>query len=291
MLGAFADADRALTAAAAKMAPPRPPPVAKALNDTRPVTKFKRKGLKPEDLPQVPGAADDADRDFREHERVLAAAITAATRRGLVDPKMQAELASEGAMRSSFGVLQAASSLAADALEKKTLIDSAITTIASAIEEAKEMHMYIGVPEAQSQLDQLLIIQPARDELMAAMLQANVSMHTVSGMDAAIVRLGAAMDLNKELGMLAQMPKSTKIKDELLFVKNVYVELKAAILQGQIAMKNEEGEEAAITELDRAIEQADGINLHKAVKTATDVLHQLVHLNALHQQMQAAMTG
>jgi len=81
MLKLFADADRALTAAAAKVAPGRSAPVAKALNDTRPVTKFKRTGLKPEDLPDVPGAADDADRDFREHERVLAAAIATAQRR------------------------------------------------------------------------------------------------------------------------------------------------------------------------------------------------------------------
>jgi len=291
MLGAFADADRALTAAVATMAPARLPPVPKPLNDTRPVTKFKRKGLKPEDLPEVPGAADDADRDFREHERALDAAIMAAKRRGLVDPKMKAELALERAKQSSFEMLQAASAVAAESLEKKTQIDTAITTISSAIEEAKEMQMYIGLPEAEAQLAQLLIIQPARDELMAAMLQANVSLHTVSGMDAAIVRLGAAMDLNKELSMFAQIPKSVKLNEELLFVKNVYVELKAAIMQGQIAMKNEEGEEAAITELNRAIERADGINLHKAVKTATDVLHQLVHLNALHQQMQASMRG
>jgi len=153
------------------------------------------------------------------------------------------------------------------------------------------MNMYLVLPEAQSQLEQLLIIQPARDELVASMLQANVSMHTVSGLDAAIVRLQAAMDLNQQLEMFAQMTKAQKLEDDILFVKNVYVALKAAILQGQIAMKNEEGEEAAITELDRAIEAADGINLHKSVKLGTDVLHQLVHLNAQHQQMQAAMTG
>jgi len=289
MLKLFADADRALTAAAAKFAPLRSAPVAKALNDTRPVTKFKRTGLKPESLPDVPGAADDADRDYREHERVLAAAIAAAQRRGLVDSDKQAQLATEVAMRRAFGMLQMASAEAAEALEKKTKIDAAITTISAAIEEGKEMNMYIGLPEAQAQLDQLLIIQPARDELVAAMLQANVSMHTVSGLDAAIVRLQGAMDLNQQLEMVAQMPKAQKLKDDILFVKNVYVALKAAILQGQIAMKNEEGEEAAISELNRAIEAADGINLHKSVKLGTDVLHQLVHLNAQHQQAQAAM--
>merc|ERR1719183_3025777 len=119
MLKLFADADRALTAAAAKVAPPRSAPVAKVLNDTRPVTKFKRTGLKPEDLPDVPGAADDADRDFREHERVLSAAITAAKRRGLVDSDKQAQLNTEVAMRKSFGMLQAASAKAAVSLEKK----------------------------------------------------------------------------------------------------------------------------------------------------------------------------
>jgi len=291
MLKLFADADHALTVAASKMAPARPVPVAKPLNDTRPVTKFKRTGLKPESLPDVPGAADDEDRDFREHERVLAAAIAAAKRRGLVDSDKQAQLATEVGMRRAFAMLQKASAMAAASLDKKTNIDAAITTLSSAIEECKETNMYIGLPEAQKQLDQLLIIQPARDELVAAMLQANVSMHTVSGLDAAIVRLQAAMDLNRQLEMFAQMPKATKLKDDILFVKNVYVALKAAILQGQIAMKNEEGEEAAISELDGAIEAADGINLHKSVKLGTDVLHQLVHLNAQHQQMQAAMTG
>jgi len=291
MLKLFADADRALTAAAAKFAPARSAPVVKALNDTRPVTKFKRNGLKPENLPNVPGAADDADRDFREHERVLAAAIATARRRGLVDSDKQAQLATETAMRQAFGMLQKASAVSSESLEKKTNIDLAITSISAAIEECKEMNMYLGLPEAQAQLEQLLIIQPARDELVASMLQANVSMHTVSGLDAAIVRLQAAMDLNQQLEMFAQMTKAQKLKDDILFVKNVYVALKAAILQGQIAMKNEEGEEAAITELDRAIEAADGINLHKSVKLGTDVLHQLVHLNAQHQQMQAAMTG
>jgi len=291
MLKMFADADRSLTAAAAKVAPPRLAPVTKVLNDTRPVTKFKRSGLKPESLPEVPGAADDEDHDFREHERVLAAAIATAKRRGLVDSSKQAELATEVAMRQAYGMLQTASAVAARALEYKSNIDVAITAISAAIEEAKEMKVYMGLPEAQEQLDQLLIIQPARDELVASMLQANVSMHTVSGMDAAIVRLQSAMDLNEQLEMMAQMPRAQKLKDDILFVKNVYVALKAAILQGQIAMKNEEGEEAAITELDRAIESADGINMHKSVKLGTDVLHQLVHLNAQHQQMQAAMTG
>lgn len=188
-------------------------------------------------------------------------------------------------------MLQKSSAVAAKSLQYKTNIDAAITQVSAAIEEAKEMRVYMGLPEAQEQLDQLLIIQPARDELVASMLQANVSMHTVSGLDAAIVRLQAAMDLNQQLEMMAQMPNAQKLKDGILFVKNVYVALKAAILQGQIAMKNEEGEEAAITELDRAIEAADGINMHKSVKLGTDVLHQLVHLNAQHQQMQAAMTG
>jgi len=289
MLKLFADADRALTAAAAKFAPARSAPVAKVLNDTRPVTKFKRTGLKPESLPEVPGSADDADRDFREHERVLIAAIAAAQRRGLVDSDKQARLATEVGMRGAFGMLQKASAEAAEALEKKSKIDAAITSISAAIEEGKEMSMYIGLPEAQAQLDQLLIIQPARDELAASMLQANVSMHTVSGLDAAIVRLQAAVDLNQQLEMFAQLPKAQKLKDDILFVKNVYVALKAAILQGQIAMKNGEGEEAAISELNRAIEASDGINLHKSVKLGTDVLHSLIHLNAQHQQEQAAM--
>jgi len=54
-------------------------------------------------------------------------------------------------------------------------------------------------------------------------------------------------------------------------------------------MKAEEGEEAAIAELNTAIENADKIDLHKGLPIAVDLLHELMHMNAQHQQLHAAM--
>ena len=151
------------------------------------------------------------------------------------------------------------------------------------------MGLTLGVQGAKTLLDKLNIIQPARDELMAASLQANVSMHTVSGMDASIVRITEAIELNKKLELFAEIPKAERLMAALLKLKKAYVDVKAAVMQGQIALKQESGEEAAIVELNAAIEAADEVNLHKGLPVAVDLLNELIHMNAQHQQLQAAM--
>ena len=112
-------------------------------------------------------------------------------------------------------------------------------------------------------------IQPARDELKAAVLKANVSMHTVSGMDAGLVRLNAAIELNRKLELFAVIPAAERVRDELMLVKKTYVAVKAAIMQGQLALKAEEGEEAAIAELNTAIENAGRLEVYGLEKNVS----------------------
>jgi len=288
-LDVFKKADVNLKIALARMAPPRGPPEPRPLEDDVPNLVFNRSGLKVEDLPAVPNAADDGDTDFDEHIAALSEAIAAAKDDGLVDPEMKNQLETVRAQKRAHIQLLSAAAVGTEALETKAEIEYAITRLTASLEEAREMSMMIGVTKAQSLLDKLNIIQPARDELKASILQANVSMHTVSGMDAALVRLNAAIELNRKLELFAVIPKAERTRDELMLVKKTYVAVKAAIMQGQLALKAEEGEEAAIAELNTAIENADKIDLHKGLPVAVDLLHELMHMNAQHQQLQAAM--
>jgi len=286
---AFKKSDADLGVALRQTAPQRGRPQPRPLEDKEPNLTFNRTGLKVEDLPAVPNALNDGDNDFDEHIAALVDAISSAKKKGLVDPEMKSQLETVRAQKRSYLLIKAATSKGSDALENKRGIEDAITTLYSALEEASEMSMTLGVGKAQNLLAKLNIIQPARDELKAAILQANVSMHTVSGMDAGLVRLNAAIELNRKLELLAMIPAGERVRDELMLVKKTYVAVKAAIMQGQLALKAEEGEEAAIAELNNAIENADKIDLHKGLPIAVDLLHELMHMNAQHQQLQAAM--
>jgi hypothetical protein len=288
-LKTFKKSDKDLGVALRKQAPSRGRPQPRPLEDKEPNLIFNRTGLKVQDLPAVPNAVDDGDNDFDEHIAALVDAIASAKKKGLVDPEMKSQLETVRAQKRSYALIKVAVAKGGDALEKKRGIEDAITTLYSALEEASEMSMTLGVGKAQNLLAKLNIIQPARDELKAAILQANVSMHTVSGMDAGLVRLNAAIELNRKLELFAVIPSAERVRDELMLVKKTYVAVKAAIMQGQLALKAEEGEEAAIAELNTAIENADKIDLHKGLPIAVDLLHELMHMNAQHQQLQAAM--
>jgi len=288
-LKAFKQADKEMGLALRIPVPERGRPQPRPLEDKSPNLKFNRTGLKVEDLPVVPNSEDDGDNDFDEHIAALVDAISSAKAKGLVDPEMKSQLETVRAQKRAYKQIRAAFAVGTTALKAKTGIDEAITLLYSALVEAQEMSMAIGVGKAQSLLAKLNIIQPAREELKAAILQANVSMHTVSGMDAGLVRLNAAVELNRKLELYAMISPAERVRDELMLVKKTYVAVKAAIMQGQLALKAEEGEEAAIAELNNAVENADKIDLHKGLPIAVDLLHELVHMNAQHQQLQAAM--
>jgi len=285
----FAEADSKLVSSLAQRAPQPGAPKPAKLNDTVPVTIFNRTGYRVEDLPDVPNGADDGDSDFDEHIKAIALAINRGKRKGVVDPEMKAQLATEIGMRDAYRMLREATTTGTEALDNKTHIDVSIMQLTAALKEANEMGMSLGVRSGQTLLDKLNILQPARDELQAASLQANVSMHTVSGMDASLVRLSEAIDLNFKLELWGSLPKSRRLMAELMKLKKAFVDVKAAVMQGQIALKQESGEEAAISELNAAIEAADEVNLHKGLPVAVDLLNELIHMNAQHQQLQAAM--
>lgn len=285
----FSKADSKLVSALAERAPLPGPPKPAKLNDTVPVTIFNRSGYRVEDLPDVPNGADDGDSDFDEHIRAIGLAISRGKRKGVVDPEMKAQLAREIGMRNAYRMLRAATTFGSEALDNKTHLEISIMELSASLKEAKEMGMSLGVRAGQTLLDKLNILQPARDELQAANLQANVSMHTVSGMDASLVRLSEAIELNYKLELFGSLPKARRLMAELMKLKKAFVDVKAAVMQGQIALKQEAGEEAAIAELNTAIESADEVNLHKGLPVAVDLLNELIHMNAQHQQLQAAM--
>jgi len=269
--------------------PERPSPSPVDVDDKQPEMVFNRTGYRVEDLPTVAGGTDDGDSDFDEHIKALVSAISDAKHKGVIDPEMLAQLASMKNLKVAYSDLQAAGDLGAEALKNKEAIADAVVRLTAALEEARDHGLELGVSRAADLLAKLNVIQPARDEMKASILQANVSMRTVSGMDRALMRLNQAIDVNKQLGLFQEVPKAKKLVQDLLVVKKTFVELKAAVLQGEIALKTEQGEEAAIAELNAAIEAADEIDLHKGLPIAVDLLHELMHMNAEKQQVQAAM--
>jgi len=288
-LSTFVAASNAVEEAFAKELADRelvtPPPI----EDVEPSAVFNRTGLKVEDLPTVASGDDDGDSDFDEHIKALRVAIDRSKGRGLVDPDMQEKLEQMIALKAAYEQLEGALSDGDTALDEKEGIATAITGLTSALEEAHEMGLELDVPKASKLLDNLSVIQPARDEIQAAILQANVSVSAVSGMDAALLRLNKAIEVNKQLGLFAKIKEAEKLGAYLLEVKKCFVALRAATMQGEIALQTEQGEEAAITELNAAIEASDKIDLHKGMPIAVDLLHELMHMNAEKQQLQAAM--
>jgi len=286
----FVDAEEELMKALVKTAPAAPEPSPEPVVDKRREFTFKRHGLQPEDLPGVPKGEDDQDADFREHEEALETAIREAAAKGLVDPEMKKQLASVQAKDAAHKELQAAIKVGDIAVETKKKLDVAITDLSGRVAEANEADMSIDASKATSLLKKLKVIQPARDELVAAMLQARVATHTISGMDPAVMRLDDALKLNKQLDLYESVPRAEVLREKLNKIKMVFVRVRAAVTQGRIALETQQGEEAAIEELNAAIEEADKIDMHRDLPKAVDVLHELLHMNAEHQQTQAAMT-
>jgi len=289
-LQAFGKADDELAVALAeKVLEPLPPgPV--EVEDTEPESVFHRDGYRVENLPDEPNSGDDGDSDFKEHIRALEDGIAASKKNGVIDPQMQAALADMQAKSDAYEMLQDAVDTGEKALKSKRRLEHAITELTGATREAQEIGLTLGLSKAMDLLAQINIIQPAKDELQAAILQANVSMHTVSGLDRAAMRLEKAVEVNRKLELFGNLKKATQLRDQLLEVKEVYVRIRAACTQGEIALESRQGEEAAITELNESVEAADKIDLHKGMRQAVDILHDLMGLNAKKQQAQAAIS-
>lgn len=289
-LEAFAKADDELAVSLAEKAVEPLPPGPVEVEDTEPKTIFHKDGYRVEDLPDEPNSGDDGDSDFKEHIRALEEGIASSKKNGAIDPEMQAKLADMQAKSDAYEMLQDAVATGEKALKGKNHLEHAITELSGATQEAQEVGLALGLSKASELLAKLNVIQPAKDELQAAILQANVSMHTVSGLDRAAMRLDEAVEVNKQLELFANVHKATHLRDQLLEVKEIYVRVRAACTQGEIALEGRQGEEAAIAELNESIEAADKIDLHKGMRQAVDILHKLMGLNAKKQQAQAAIS-
>jgi len=288
-LQAFEHAEQEFSAALAEPLPDMNYPVPVNLDDPAPEHPFERDGLKPVSLGPVPLGEDDGDANFEEHINALEDGIAHAQDAGEVDSDMKGQLEVIEGKSLAFSQLGKAVEEGEVALKSKTRIIPASKALTAAVREANEVGLEQGVKHASELLGKLEVIQPARDELRAARLQANVSMATTSDMDHALVRLNRAIEVNRALEVFGHLNKAILERDNLLELKEAYVNLKAALVQGQIALKMEEGEEEAISELQSAIDRADKVNLHQPMRDAVDVLHELMHMNAEKQQLQAAM--
>lgn len=289
-LQAFAKADDELAVALAEKPLEPLPPGPVEVDDPEPESTFHRDGYRVEDLPDEPNSGDDGDSDFKEHMKALEEGIAASKKNGVIDPEMQAELADMQAKNDAYEMLQDAVDGGEKAFKAKRHLEHAITELTGATREAQEIGLTLGLSKAMDLLAKLNIIQPAKDELQAAILQANVSVHTVSGLDRAAMRLEEAVEVNRKLELFGNLKRATQLRDQLLQVKEIYVRIRAACTQGEIALDSRQGEEAAITELNESIEAADKIDLHKGMRQAVDILHELMGLNAKKQQAQAAIS-
>jgi len=277
--------------AALNMTTPMPGKVPEVdVNDTQPDVDFQRMGVRIVDLPEVENAEDDGDDDFEEHLAPLEEAIAAALSEGEMDPEMERQLARERALRDAFELMQAAIARGNASFAAKDDLEGSILDLTIALQEAGEEHLLLGVADARSLLASLNTIKPARDELAAAIREANISAHTVSGMDRALVRLSSAIAVCEDLRLTRHIPEAMEVREGLAAVRAAFISIKAAVVQGQLALSDEEGEEAAVNELTEAIDMADKVAMHKQVPIAVDLLHELAHMNAQHQQMQAAMS-
>merc|ERR1719329_1963387 len=168
-------------------------------------------------------------------------------------------------------------------------VEASITVLATATKEAHKEGLSLKVDQATHLLEELRRIQPARQEIEEAILQGNISVNTVNHMAEAILRLDDAIKVNEELNLPYRLDEAKALFERLNGVKKAYVDLKAAIVQGEISIDREEGEEAAIAELEQAIGAAEEVDMHREVPVAVDLLQELMHMNADHQKMSTAI--
>lgn len=257
---------------------------------------FNRTGVRTAHLPDVAVAIDssvaidDSNDNFTEHIVTLEHAIEDGREEGVVDPQMERQVRELRSRRSAHDMMEAAISQGEAAVNNKTGIIDAIINLTTATKEAEESGLTLDVPHAEELLQQLNTIKPARDEIYEAILQANVSLRTVSGMDVALARLNAAINVCQTLELTLWIPDAMEVRDQLTNVRSAFMHLRSAVMQGEIALEAEEGEEAAITGLEQAIDEADDMDMHKHMEIAVDLMHELAHMNAEHQRMQAAIT-
>lgn len=261
------------------------------MNDSRPATVFNRTGLRVDVFPFAPNSEDDGDADFEEHIQALAESMAEAQAQGVVDPAMERQLAQVRRMRDAYNQMSNATSVANIVLatESRSGLQDVIVVLTAAVAAAQESGLTLGVPSAEQLLDRIRHLSPAQAELDAAALEANVSMRTASGMNHALERLHNALGECDALdGLCIGARVAAHAYDQLTDVRGSYVALKAAVVQGTLALQNEEGEEAAIMGLSMAVEDATRSGINRDLPAALDLLAELRHMNVQHDEMQTA---
>lgn len=253
------------------------------------ISEFDRTALQVVDLPEVPGTQDDGDRDFEEHIQRLNRSIAKAKSMGLVDPDMLVQLGQLQELQVVWNTMQAAVTSGEVAVNSKSGLSEATVELEAAIEEAQDSGLSAGVQKAKQTLKKLEEIPPLRDELEASMLQANISLSLMTGMHEGLMRLNAVIDHAKALHLVGKLPKAESLRDRLMVVNEAWLHLRAASVEGTVALRLEHGEEAAIQELTSSIHEAETAGLHAETPTAVELLQELMHMNAEHQQIQAAV--
>lgn len=282
------EAKRRLTDALGKAVPLRKVKM-EGINDTVPKVTFNRTGYAPQELPVVLNGTDDGDADFEEHILSLNMAIEGAKLMGVIDPAMEMQLEHMHRMKEAFSSLTEAIQAGSGTMASKHGVDASISLLATATKEAKKEGLSLKVDHAEHLLHDLRRIQPARQEIEEAILQGNISVNTVNHMAEAILRLGDAVKVSEGLDLPYRLDEAKALLARLNGVKEAYVDLKAAIVQGEISIDREEGEEAAISELEQSIGAAEEVDMHREVPVAVDLLQELMHMNADHQKMATAI--
>jgi len=282
------EAKRRLTDALGKAVPVRKVKI-DAINDTVPRVSFNRTGFAPQELPAVQNGTDDGDDDFEEHIFSLNVAINGAKLMGVIDPAMEMQLEHMHRLKNAYSSLTEAIRSGSESMASKHGVEASITVLATAVKEAQKQGLSLKVEHGQRLLRDLHRIQPARQEMEAAILQGNISVNTVNHMAEAILRLNDAIKVNEELNLPYRLDEAKALFERLNGVKTAYVDLKAAIVQGEISIDREEGEEAAIAELEQSIAAAEEVDMHREVPVAVDLLQELMHMNADHQKMSTAI--
>lgn len=158
--------------------------------------------------------------------------------------------------------------------------EQAVLRLSAAMEDAERLEISRPLEQAEKVQDNLLLLSAAEEDLNAAIIQANSSWSTVSHMGHTLERLRNAIDLCKEMGVLNRVSDGERTYQLLHDVQSAHLDISAAIDQGESSEASGEDGEGAIATLRESIEAAEAVHLHRDVDVATDVLHELMHLQA-----------
>lgn len=245
--------------------------------------------LKVTDLPEVPGSRDDGDQDFEEHIRRLNRSIATAKHYGLVDPEMLEQVAQLQKLQDAWDMLNTSTQEGQAALKTRAGVYKASVHIEDAVRLAERAGLKVGVKKARHVVEDLLALPAVKNELEAAMLQGNISLDLRTGIHDALVRLNGALGDADRLGLVGKEKKAEKIRDALMSVNEAWLQLRAATVQGTVALRLEHGEDAAIDALEEAIEEAVSAGLNSETPAAKELLGELRHMNAAHVSIESAV--